>query len=397
MYKPYKIQNMIKRQIETELLLLKNEFPIIAILGPRQSGKTTLSQKVFPEYDYVSLEDVDHREFAANDPRGFLNKYSKNVIYDEIQRVPQLISYLQSHVDKMKENGKIIITGSHNFFLMEQISQSLAGRVGITKLLPFSIQELSEEKQTSNIQMFMGSYPRIYDQKIRPEVFYKNYISTYIEKDIRQIKQVTKLDLFMKFMRILAGRTGQELNLSTISEECGVSHNTIGEWISILEASFLIYKLKPYHKNYNKRLVKNSKVYFTDTGLVCNLLGIRKPEELDYHFLRGHIFETFILSDFIKNNYNTGEKFELYFWRDNHKKEIDLILDYGINRLGIEIKTSETIQEKYFYGLSYWMNLSKTEPKNMYLIYGGNENYIRNTMNVVSWDNIFNGIIEKVL
>lgn len=241
----------------------------------------------------------------------------------------------------------------------------------------------------------MGSYPRIYDQNIRPEVFYKNYISTYIEKDIRQIKQVTKLDLFMKFMRLLAGRTGQELNLSTISDECGVSHNTIGEWVSILEASFLVYRLKPFHKNYNKRLVKNSKIYFTDTGLVCSLLGIRKPEELDYHFLKGSIFETFVISEFIKGSYNTGEIFDLYFWRDNHKKEIDLIVDFGIKKLGIEIKRSETIQEKYFLGLSYWMNLSKTESKNMYLIYGGIDNYARNGMNVTGWDNIFEGIIER--
>ncbi len=388
---------MIKRQIEEELLLLKNEFPIIAIIGPRQSGKTTLSQNVFPDYKYISLEDIDHREFAANDPRGFLNKYNRDIIFDEIQRAPQLMSYLQSHVDKMKENGKIVITGSHNFFLMEQISQSLAGRVGITKLLPFSIEELSEEKKSLDTQIVMGSYPRIYDQKIRPEVFYKNYISTYIEKDIRQIKQVTKLDLFMKFMRLLSGRTGQELNLSTISEECGVSHNTVSEWISILEASFLIYKLKPYHNNYNKRLIKNSKIYFTDTGIVCSLLGIRKQEELDYHFLKGNIFETFIISEFIKNCYNTGEKFELYFWRDNHKKEIDLILDYGINKFGIEIKRSETIQEKFFSGLSYWMDLSNTKPENMYLIYGGYDNYRRNRINIVSWDNIYKGVIKKAI
>jgi predicted AAA+ superfamily ATPase len=388
---------MIKRQIEKELLLLKNEFPIIAILGPRQSGKTTLSQNVFPEYQYISLEDIDHRDFAINDPRGFLNKYNYKIIFDEIQRVPQLMSYLQTHVDKMKSNGQIIITGSHNFFLMEQISQSLAGRVGITKLLPLSIHELSDSIQTLDKQIFMGAYPRIYDQNIRAEVFYKNYISTYIEKDIRQIKQVTKLDLFMKFMRLLAGRTGQELNQSTISDECGVSHNTIGEWISILEASFLIYKLKPYHKNYNKRLVKNSKIYFTDTGLVCSLLGIRKPEELDYHFLKGNLFETFVISEFIKYSYNTGEKFELYFWRDNHKKEIDLIVDYGMNKMGIEIKRSETVQEKYFSGLSYWKSLSGTESKNMHLIYGGTDNYIRNSMNVTGWDNIFEGIIKKVI
>jgi uncharacterized protein len=388
---------LINRQIEQELQLLKNEFPIIAIIGPTQSGKTTLSKIVFPEYQYISLEDIDHQEFATNDPRGFLSKYSKNIIFDEIQRVPQLMSYLQSHVDNLNENGKIIITGSHNFFLMEQISQSLAGRVGITKLLPFSILELTSEQKLLNDYIFAGAYPRIYDQNIRPEVFYKNYISTYIEKYIRQIKQVTKLDLFMKFMRLLAGRTGQELNLSTISEECGVSHNTISEWISILEASFLIYKLKPYYKSYNKRLVKNSKIYFIDTGLVCSLLGIRRAEELDYHFLKGNIFETFVLSEFIKGCYNTGEKFDMYFWRDNHKKEIDLIIDYGIDKFGIGIKRSETIQEKYFSGLTYWMNLSETKSENMFLIYGGEDSYVRNNININGWSTIFKGIIQRAI
>lgn len=388
---------MIKRQVEQELQLLKKEFPILAILGPRQSGKTTLSKMVFPEYQYVSLEDIDHREFAENDPRGFLGRYSEHVIFDEIQRVPQLMSYLQSHVDAFNQNGKIVITGSHNFFLMKQISQSLAGRVGITKLLPFSLYELNGVQQSLNDFIFRGAYPRIYDQDIRPEVFCKNYISTYIEKDIRQIKHVSKLDLFMKFMRLLAGRTGQELNLSTIGEECGVSHNTISDWISLLEASFLIYKLKPYHKNYNKRLVKNSKVYFTDTGLVCRLLGIRKAEELDYHFLKGNIFETMIISEFIKGCFNTGDKFDLFFWRDNHNKEMDLIIEYGNNEWAIEIKSSSTIHEKYFSGLNYWKNLSGGKPENMFLVYGGEKSYWRNDMNVCSWRSVYEGVIQRVI
>ena len=388
---------MIDRQIEKEIKILTTEFPIIAILGPRQSGKTTLSKKIFPDYEYISLEDIDHREFAQNDPRRFLNRYRQKVIFDEIQRVPDLMSYLQSHVDKLNKNGEIIITGSHNFLLMEQISQSLAGRVGITKLLPFSYVELSTFENDLYEILFKGSYPRIYDQNIRPETFYKNYISTYIEKDIRQIKQITKLDNFMKFIKILAARTGQELNTSSISEDCGVSHNTIKEWISVLEASFLINQLKPYHKNYNKRLVKNPKIYFTDTGLVCSLLGIRRKEELDYHHLKGNIFETYILNEFLKNCYNYGEKFELYFWRDNHKKEIDLIADFGQKQYGIEIKSGQTIQEKYFSGLKYWSNLTGKDTGLMYLIYGGNENYARNGMNVISWNNIYEGIIKKTI
>jgi predicted AAA+ superfamily ATPase len=391
------MKQMINRHIEQEIRLLQREFPVIAILGPRQSGKTTLSKLVFPDYDYVSLEDLDHREFASNDPRGFLARYSENIVFDEIQRVPALISYLQGHVDQQNQNGKIVITGSHNFFLMEQITQSLAGRVGITKLLPFSLFELGDVKKPLNDLMFSGFYPRIYDQEIRPEVFYKNYISTYVEKDIRQIKQVAKLDHFMKFMQLLAGRSGQELNLSSLSEECGVSHNTIGEWVSILEASFLIYKLKPYYKNFNKRLVKNSKLYFTDTGLVCSLLGIRKPDELDYHFLKGSIFETFVISEFLKGSFNIGEKFGMYFWRDNKQNELDLILDYGQERYGFEIKRSETIHEKYFSTVKSWMNLTNTPSKNMFLIYGGEEAYLRNKINVQGWNSIFTNIIQPLI
>ena len=388
---------MIDREIEKELKLLKKEFPIIAILGPRQSGKTTLSKKAFPNYEYISLEDIDHREFAQNDPRGFLSRYSSEIIFDEIQRVPELMSYLQTHADNQKTNGKIIITGSHNFLLMEQISQSLAGRVGITKLLPFTVNEIKSKSLKLNDLLYTGMYPRIYDQDIRPDTFYKNYISTYVEKDIRQIKRITNLDNFLRFIRILAGRTGQELNLSAVSEECGISHNTGKEWISVLEASFLIYRIPPFHKNYNKRIVKNPKIYFTDTGLVCNLLGIRNKTDIDYHFLKGNIFETFVVTEFIKYNFNFGEKLHFYFWRDNHQKELDLIIDIGHKHFGVEIKSSETIQEKYFDGLKYWTNLSKSSPSDMFLIYGGKQNVVRNNMNIVSWEKIHDKIIRNAL
>ena len=388
---------MINRKLEKEIITLAKEFPIIAILGPRQSGKTTLSKKIFNNYDYISLEDIDNREFAQNDPRGFLEKYNSKIIFDEIQRVPDLISYLQTHVDKLNKNGKIIITGSHNYLLMEQISQSLAGRIGISKLLPFSIEELQNYETNLEELIFKGAYPRIYDQNIRAETFYKNYISTYIEKDIRLIKNITKLDTFLKFMRLLAGRSGQILNMQPLSDECGVSHNTIKDWISVLESSFLIYKLKTFHKNYNKRLVKNPKIYFTDTGLLCNLLGIRKKEELDLHYLKGNIFENFIINEFIKENYNIGERFELYYWRDNHEKEMDLIIDFGIKQLGVEIKSSKTIQEKYFDILKYWISLTKNKNENMYLVYGGNDILVRNNIKVVGWNSIIKEIIENQL
>jgi len=387
---------MIKRQLENEIRILVNEFPIVAILGPRQSGKTTLAQKLFPQYTYISLEDIDHRDFAENDPRGFLLKYEQKVIFDEIQRVPTLISYIQTKVDKTKQNGQFVITGSQNFLLMEQISQSLAGRVGITRLLPFSYIEI-ENEVTENLEelLFKGFYPRIYDENIRPDTFYKNYISTYIEKDLRQLKNVTKLDIFTKFMRVLAGRTGQILNTNAIGDDCGISHNTVTDWISILETSYIIYKLKPFHKNYNKRIIKSPKIYFTDTGLVCSLLGIRKKNDLDYHYLKGHIFETFIINEFLKGNLNNGDKYEIYYWRDNHQKEIDLILDIGNKNIGIEIKSGKTIQEKYFDGLKYWKELAKVDDQDLYFLYGGKEKYKRNNMNVVGWNKIFNEIIKK--
>jgi hypothetical protein len=315
------------------------------------------------------------------------------VIFDEIQRVPRLISYLQTHVDRSGKNGKVVITGSHNFLLMEQITQSLAGRVGITKLLPFSMQELNGIITPSKDEiMFNGLYPRIYDQNIRPESFYRNYISTYIEKDIRQIKKVTDLDKFTRFIRLLAARTGQELVYSAISEECGVANNTVIEWVSVLEASFLIYLLRPYHKNYNKRLVKRPKIYFLDTGLVCNLLGIKSKDELALHYLRGNIFETYVISEILKSSFNTGERFDMYFWRDNHRKEIDLIIDSGLEQRGVEIKSSETFNEKFLSGLKYWQQLSGVDSKSLFLLYGGDQEMMRNGISVVSWKNVYEGL-----
>ncbi len=388
---------MIKRTIENEAKLLMKEFPITAILGPRQSGKTTLAQKLFPKYAYVSLEDIDHRNFAQNDPRGFLERYSKNVIFDEIQKTPELISYMQTKVDQSKQKGQFVITGSHNFLLMEQISQSLAGRVGIARLLPFSCFEV-EQYGITNVDelIFGGFYPRIYEEHIRPKTFYKNYISTYIEKDLRQLKNIDKLETFIKFMKILAGRTGQILNTKSISEDCGISHNTVNEWISVLETSFVICKLKPYHKNYNKRIIKSPKIYFTDTGLVCSLLGIRKHQDFDYHFLKGQIFETYVVGELLKGNYNNGEIYDIFYWKDNHKKEIDIIIDFGSSHFAIEVKSGKTVQEKYFDNLKYWHQVSNADYENLYLIYGGDGHYKRNNINVVGWNMIEKKIIKPI-
>ncbi len=391
---------MITRHIESEIAQLQQEFPIVAILGPRQSGKTTLAKKLFSEYEYVSLEDYDIRDFATADPRGFLNRFSRQVIFDEIQRAPKLMNYLQTHVDMLEERGTIIITGSHNFLLMEQITQSLAGRVGLVKLLPFSTKELFSEPsdftQLSKDEiLFSGLYPRIYDQHIRPMAFYRNYISTYVEKDVRQIISITNLDKFSLFLKLLAARTGQELNISAISEACGVAHNTITQWISVLEASFIIYLLRPYYKNYNKRLVKRPKLYFLDTGLVCNLLGIKSAQELSLHHIKGSLFETFVVSELLKGSYNSGETYNLYFWRDNHRKEIDLIIDTGTEQKAVEIKSSETFRVSYLAGLQYWQGLSGVPDNQLYVVYGGETHMKREGFSVVAWQDIYGQLIDN--
>ena len=388
---------MIRRQLSQEIQVLATEFPVVAILGPRQSGKTTLAKALFQSYRYVSLEDFDMRGFAEEDPRGFLERYDGQCIFDEIQRVPQLMSYLQSHVDLRNAPGDYIITGSHNFFLMEQISQSLAGRVGITRLLPFSLEELRMYEYTPEQFLYKGFYPRIYDQSIRPASFYRSYLETYIEKDVRQLKQITKLGEFRKFLGLLAGRAGQELNLLAVSDECGVSQTTLSDWLTVLEASFLIYRLRPFHKNYHKRLVKRPKIYFYDTGLLCHLLGIRKEEELDTHFLRGSIFENLIIGEFMKQRYNHAEAFDLYFWRDNHKKEIDLIIQAGQLSLAVEIKSGKTFHPRFFGGLRYWEKLTGADPGDMYLLYGGDSSYTREGIHVCSWKDIPETIIARVL
>jgi len=380
----------IKRKIEKEIRKLASEFPIVAILGPRQSGKTTLAKHIFKKYKYVSLEDPDMRNLAIEDPRGFLFQYDKKVIIDEIQRVPELFSYLQTHTDELKKTGSFVLTGSQNYLLMESISQSLAGRVGLATLLPFSTEEIIKHnpKLTLEELMFTGFYPRIYDQNIRPSSFYKSYLSTYIEKDIRLIKNIIDYDSFYKFIKIMAGRTGQVLNTLAISNECDISHNTVKEWLSILETSYITYKLKPFYKNYNKRLIKNSKIYFYDTGLVCYLLGIKNIENLNTHYGKGSIFENFIVSDFVKNNFNKGKSMDFYFWRDSQKNEVDLIIDNGANLKSIEIKSGRTIKDNFFKGLGYWSALSKKDSKNSYLIYSGESEHKRKNINIMNWKNI---------
>ncbi len=380
---------MINRKIIKEIKILAKEFPIVAIMGPRQSGKTTIAKHIFKKHKYVSLEDHDKRRMAINDPRGFLKQYNKNVIIDEAQRAPEFFSYLQTHIDDVKTSGSFILTGSQNYLLMENITQSLAGRVGLVTLFPLSLEELPTENKGDIFKtIFNGFYPRIFDQKIRPSSFYKTYLNTYLEKDIRLIKNISDYNLFLKFLKLLAGRSGQILNIQTVADDVGIASKTVESWLSVLETSFIIYRLRPYYKNYNKRIVKHSKLFFYDVGLVCYLLGIKKAEELESYYQFGNLFENFIISDLIKYSYNHGELTDFYFWKDNHNNEIDLLMESGNKIKVIEIKSAQTFREEFLKNMSKFIKLEKKKKVEQFLLYGGDENLTYKKTKIIAWDNL---------
>ncbi len=382
---------MIHRTITAKVLELLEKFPIVAITGPRQSGKTTLSKIIKPNYKYVNLENLSDREFAKSDPLGFLETYQNGVVIDEIQNVPSLFSYLQIVTDDRNINGEYIITGSQNFLMMEQITQSLAGRVALFTLLPFSMQELESTKyKIENWEDYAlsGSYPRKIIQDIDAADYYENYIKTYIERDVRLLKNITNLDLFQKFIQILAGRVGQLFNQSSLGNELDLDNKTINSWFTLLETSFLTFKLQPYHSNFNKVIVKTPKIYFHDTGLLCFLLGIRSKEDLELHFAKGNIFENLAVSELYKNNINNSSRAKFYFWRDKSQNEVDLIVESGLKISAIEIKSSKTINTKFFKGLTYFKALKPDA--NLQLIYAGKENQLRTDQNVFSILNLPN-------
>lgn len=360
---------MIYREAEKELQLLSAQVKAVAVTGPRQSGKTTLVKKVFKEKAYVNLENPDLRQFAREDPRGFLSNYPDGAILDEVQRVPELFSYLQQILDEKEQNGSFILTGSNNFLLNSNISQSLAGRVGYLFLLPLDIGEINPGANMSNQLIFKGGYPEIYQKDINPKKYYDNYIRTYVERDVRLLKNITDLYTFERFLRLCAGRTGQLLNMSSLAADVGVDVKTIGSWLGVLEASFIAFRLYPYHENYNKRIVKMPKLYFYDTGLASALMGIEDVSQLTIHPLRGGLFENLVVVDFLKRLYNNGKQNNLYFWRDNIGNEVDLLIKKGANRYPVEIKSAQTISDEFFKGIRYWNKLTNTEGG--YLVYAG--------------------------
>lgn len=366
--------NIIPRILAHKIKDMSSKFPIVAVTGPRQSGKSTLLRHMFPDYRYVSLEDLDMREFAVSDPRGFIATYPSHTIIDEAQKVPSLFSYLQTHIDLTGENGMYMIAGSQNFMLMEAIDQSLAGRTAIMKLLPFSRQELYEAEllpATIDQQIFKGFYPRIYSNDIDPNDYYPSYIQTYVERDVRTLLNVSNLGMFLRFIRLCAGRIGQVFNRTSIATETGCSAATIDSWISVLEASYICYRLEPNFNNYNKRIIKSPKLYFYDTGLACNLLGITTPEQTATHYLRGGLFENMVINQFIKDSLNQGYTPDLTYWRDSSGTEVDLIETKGGEQYGYEIKSGQTFSKDFFKGLKAWGTYSGTPANRRAVIYGG--------------------------
>ena len=371
---------------EAELSRLEISFR--AIVGPRQSGKTTLAELTFPDYRRVSLEDFDNMEFAGEDPRGFIATSPSHTIIDEVQRVPALLSYLQTHADTRKQMGMYVLTGSQNFLLMDAIDQSLSGRTGILTLLPLSNEELKAEKlvaSTIDEQIFNGAYPALFDRNIEPSDYYPSYIMTYLERDVRMMKSIESISKFRKFLKLCAGRIGSLLNKNSLSVECGVSAPTIDSWLSVLEESYVIFYLRADHNNFSKRLVKSPKLYFYDTGLACSLLEIKDASQLRLHYMRGALFENMVVSEFIKRDLNRGIEPSLSFWRASTGHEVDVICSQGITRKAYEIKSGATFSQDYFKGLLYWSDLSGTGPEDRAVIYAGDTSMQTSSGRVIAW------------
>ncbi|MBU1071548.1 ATP-binding protein [Patescibacteria group bacterium] len=366
---------MIKRAIVPRLKKIAREYGVVSVTGPRQSGKTTLVRDIFPRHRYVNLEFLADLETIKEDPAGFIDSIENGVIIDEIQRFPDLLSYIQVSIDSKYKAGKFIITGSQNLLLSEKISQSLAGRVGILKLLPLTIDELKEAgllQPTYLETILTGFYPGIYDKKRTANIYYSNYLNTYVERDVRNIKNIGDLSAFNRFLQLLAGRVGQLVNLSELGGLIGVNYKTIDSWLSVLEASYVIFKLEPYYKNFGKRIIKSSKVYFTDVGLAAYLLRLDSVNELRNHFSLGGLFENMIILDIYKRKLNSLSTSKFYYFRDSKGVEIDLLIDKGGELLPIEIKASATFNGTYMENIKYFNELSGNNSG--YLIYTGREN-----------------------
>ncbi len=378
---------MIARQLSSKLTEMRSKFPVLFLTGPRQSGKTTLLKHLFPELPYFSLEEPDIRQLALSDPRGFLANLPNGGILDEAQRAPELFSYIQSIVDARPEVF-FVLSGSQNFLLSNQISQSLAGRVSVQKLLPLSFLEMKEAGiAVANLDtmLWQGSFPRIFDRHISPVDFYGSYLETYVQRDVRLLKNIGDLDQFIRFMGLCAGRCGQVVNYQSLAADAGTSPATVKSWLSVLQASYVVFLLQPHHVNFNKQLTKSPKLYFHDTGLVCSLLGIRQPEMLTNHFIKGHLFENFVILELQKLHWNRGAAMQAWFWQDKLGKEIDLLVQSGLDLLAIEVKSGQTFNPSFFQNLVFWQKLSGEKPANCQVVFGGDNNLNTSNGRLLGW------------
>lgn len=379
---------MIERTIREKLLYLSTKFPFVLLTGPRQSGKSTLVRHTFPDYSYVSLEESDNRSYAEEDPRGFISEYPEKTIIDEVQRVPKLLSYLQTHSDLAGKNGMYILTGSQNFQLLSSVDQSLAGRVAILTLLPFSHIEMRDSgilPQSIDEEIFNGSYPRLYDNGLSAGDFYPSYIDTYVERDLRSVKDIGNLSAFVRLLKLCAGRIGQLLNMSSLATECGVTIPTINSWLSVLQSSYIIYLLQPDYRNFSKRLVKTPKLYFYDTGLACSLLEIKQASQVSNHYLRGGLFENMVINEFLKRGFNEGDRPSFTFWRDSNGNEVDLLMNKGDHIDAVEIKSGQTYSADFFKNLKYWGNLSGEHKDHRQVVYGGSQHRSTSEGELIPW------------
>lgn len=379
------------RIIKMQMDIYKKKYPILVLTGPRQSGKTTFLKTQFSEYEYVNLENLDLRKFATDDPNGFLAQYDKNVIFDEVQRVPHLFSYLQTKVDEDKIMGQFILSGSQNFHLMQNITQSLAGRVALFKLMPFDVSEMQAANWLSDdyaVNLQKGFYPAIYDRDIPSKVFYSNYIQTYVERDLSELIHVKDLKQFRNFISLCAARAGQLLNLNSLANECGISQPTAKSWISVLESSYIVYQLQPYFSNFNKRVTKSSKLYFYDTGLLCFLLKINDAASVKLSAHKGNLFENYVINECLKRNYHNNLLLNFWFWRDAEGHEVDLIWQNSELLNLVEIKATETIMPEMFKGLSYFEKLKPDLIQTKTIVHTGLFNQQRTLGKVMSWNDI---------
>jgi predicted AAA+ superfamily ATPase len=379
---------LISRLLEPKLRELAGYYPVVLVTGPRQSGKTTLCRAIFPTHAYVSLEALDIREFARSDPRGFLAEYAAGAIFDEVQQVPELLNYLQGEVDDRPQPGRYVLTGSQHLGLTRCVSQTLAGRCGTLVLLPPSLEELRGFLNAPTdlyTLLWQGSYPRIYDRDIPAHQWLSDYVATYLQRDVRQLLNVGDLQAFSMFLKLCAGRAAQELNLTALGADAGISHNSARAWLSVLEASFIIHRLPAWHTNIRKQIIKAPKLHFFDAGLLCHLLGIREPQQLRLHPLRGAIFETWVVSEVYKSLTHHGLTPDLYHYRESRGLEIDLLIDRGDRLDAVEIKSGATVSAEFFKNLNRFKDTQTAPTARGYVVYGGDSTQRRTTARVLTW------------